>query len=65
MLITLYFNDVVSIFLTYHYIGVFGKNAAEDSTLSPFIGSWMSTFIIAPFAIYLTKLVSTDRGFDW
>ena len=54
----------IIIFLTYHYIGVFGKNAAEDSTLSPFIGSWMSTFIIAPFAIYLTKLVSTDRGFS-
>ena len=24
--------------------------------LSPFIGSWISTFIIAPFAIYLTNV---------
>ena len=54
----------ITIFLTYHYIGVFGKNAAEDSTLSPFIGSWISTIVIAPFAIYLTKIVSTDRGFS-
>ena len=53
----------IIIFLTYHYIGVFGKNAAEDNTISPFLGSWISTFIIAPFAIYLTKVVSTDRGF--
>jgi len=51
----------IVIFLTYHYIGVFGKNAAEDSSISPFIGSWISTFTIAPFAIYLTILVSTDR----
>ena len=51
----------IIIFLTYHYIGVFGKNAAEDNSISPFIGSWISTFIIAPFAIYLTMLVSTDR----
>ena len=51
----------IIIFLTYHYIGVFGKNAAEDNSISPFIGSWVSTFAIAPFAIYLTILVSTDR----
>ena len=51
----------IVIFLTYHYIGVFGKNAAEDNSISPFIGSWISTFTIAPFAIYLTMLVSTDR----
>ena len=51
----------IVIFLTYHYIGVFGRNAAEDSSISPFIGSWISTFTIAPFAIYLTMLVSTDR----
>ena len=51
----------IVIFLTYHYIGVFGKNAAEDNSISPFLGSWISTFVIAPFAIYLTMLVSTDR----
>ncbi len=55
----------IIIFLTYHYIGVFGKNAAEDSSISPFLGSWISTFIIAPFAIYLTKIVSADSGFNF
>ena len=29
----------IIIFLTYHYIGVFGKNDAEDNSISPFIGS--------------------------
>ena len=51
----------IIIFLTYHYIGVFGKNAAEDNSISPFVGSWISTLVIAPFAVYLTMLVSTDR----
>ena len=55
----------IIIFLTYHYIGVFGKNAAEDNSISPFLGSWISTFIIAPFAIYLTRIVSADRGFNF
>jgi lipopolysaccharide export system permease protein len=55
----------IVIFLSYHYIGVFGKNAAEDNSISPFLGSWISTFVIAPFAIYLTKIVSTDRGFNF
>ena len=55
----------ISIFLTYHYIGVFGKNAAEDSTINPYLGSWMSTLVIAPFAIYLTRIISLDRGFNF
>ena len=55
----------ICIFLTYHYIGVFGKNAAEDSTINPYLGSWMSTLVIAPFAIYLTRIISLDRGFKF
>tara|TARA_Y100000816_G_C25537643_1_gene291942 strand:- start:137 stop:463 length:327 start_codon:yes stop_codon:yes gene_type:complete len=55
----------IVIFLTYHYIGVFGKNAAEDNSLSPFLGSWISTIVIAPFALYLTKIVSMDREFNF
>ena len=55
----------ISIFLTYHYIGVFGKNAAEDSTINPYLGSWISTLVIAPFAIYLTRAISLDRGFNF
>ena len=44
-----------------HYIGVFGRNAAEDSSISPFIGSWLSTIILFPFAFYLTRIVSMDK----
>ena len=52
----------ILIFLTYHYIGLFGKNAAEDSSISPFVGSWLSLFVIAPFALYLTRRASADKG---
>jgi lipopolysaccharide export system permease protein len=52
----------ILIFLTYHYIGLFGKNAAEDNSLTPFMGSWLSLLIIAPLAIYFTKRASTDKG---
>ncbi len=52
----------VLIFLTYHYIGLFGKNAAEDSTISPLIGSWMSTVIIAFVAYFMLKKATSDRN---
>ena len=52
----------ILIFLTYHYIGLFGKNAAEDSSISPFVGSWLSLFVIAPFSLYLTRRASADKG---
>ena len=53
----------VLIFLTYHYIGLFSTNAAEDNSISPFIASWLSTVILTPFAIILTKRASSDKGF--
>ena len=53
----------VVIFLTFHYIGLFAKNAAEDSSIDPFIGSWISTLIIAPVSIMLTRRASSDKGF--
>lgn len=53
----------VIIFLTYHYIGMFGKNAAEDNSISPDLASWISTFIFGPLAYFLTRRASTDKGF--
>tara|TARA_B100000768_G_scaffold87876_1_gene82528 strand:- start:279 stop:953 length:675 start_codon:yes stop_codon:yes gene_type:complete len=52
----------ILIFLSYHYIGLFGKNAAEDSSISPFVGSWISILIVGIFALYLSKQASSDRG---
>jgi len=52
----------ILIFLTFHYIGLFGKNASEDSSISPFLGSWLSILIFAPIAFYFTKRATIDRG---
>ena len=52
----------VVIFLTFHYVGLFGKNAAEDNSISPFFGSWLSQFIFAPIAFYFAYKASTDQG---
>ena len=50
----------VIIFLAYHFIGVFGKNAAEDNSLNPVFGAWLSTLVLTPFAIFLTQRASSD-----
>ena len=52
----------IIIFLSYHYIGIFAKNAAEDNSISPLIASWVSTIIFSPFAYVLTKRASSDKG---
>ena len=53
----------VMIFLTYHYIGLFSKNAAEDNSISPLFASWVSTIVLAPFAYFLSNRASSDKGF--
>lgn len=58
----------VVIFLAFHFIGIFAKNSAEDNTITPFVASWLSTFILLPLGIYLTHRATTDQGIfdaDW
>lgn len=56
----------ILLFLTYHFIGIFAKNSAEDGTMSPFIASWLSTGIMLPLSIWLTYRATTDQGiFDF
>ncbi|MCK8520740.1 LptF/LptG family permease [Aquimarina sp. D1M17] len=52
----------VVLFLTYHFIGIFAKNSAEEGGIPPVIGSWLSTFIIFPLSIFLTHRATTDQG---
>lgn len=56
----------ILLFLTYHFIGIFAKNSAEDGTLPPFVASWLSTAIMLPIGIWLTYRATTDQGImDW
>nr|WP_310994385.1 LptF/LptG family permease [Aequorivita sp. S2608] len=56
----------VLLFLTYHFIGIFAKNSAEDGTMHPFIATWLSTAIMFPLSVWLTYRATTDQGiFDF
>lgn len=52
----------IVLFLTYHFIGIFAKNSAEDGTMHPFIASWLSSAIMLPLGIWLTYRATTDQG---
>ena len=52
----------ISFFLTYHFIGIFAKNSAEDDSLNPYIATWLSTIIMLPISIYLSSRATKDRG---
>ena len=51
----------IVLFLTYHFIGIFAKNSAEDSSLNPITATWISTLIMLPLSIYLTNRATKDR----
>ena len=52
----------IILFLTYHFIGIFAKNSAEDSSIDPILASWISTIIMLPLSIYLTNRATKDRA---
>lgn len=51
----------IVLFLTYHFIGIFAKNSAEDGSLNPILSSWLSTLIMLPLSVYLTDRATKDR----
>ncbi|TBX70142.1 YjgP/YjgQ family permease [Flavobacterium silvisoli] len=59
----------ILIFITFHFINTFGKKVAQENGITPFLGCWMSTMILLPLAILLTKRATEDKGvsinFDW
>ncbi len=52
----------VLIFISFHFINTFGKRISQEDGLSPFLGAWMSSFILAPLAIFLTYRATNDIG---
>ena len=51
----------ILLFLTYHFIGIFAKNSSMDDSLNPIIATWLSTAIMLPLSIYLTRRATKDR----
>jgi lipopolysaccharide export system permease protein len=52
----------VAIFIAFNFINTFGKRISQEDGMSPFMGSWMSTFILLPLAILLTYRATNDIG---
>lgn len=52
----------ILIFITFHFINTFGKKVAQEDGITPFLGCWLSSFILTPFAIFLTKKATDDKG---
>ena len=52
----------ILLFLCYHFLGIFSKNLAEDSSINPILASWLSTLIMLPISIYLTYRVTNDHS---
>jgi len=52
----------IILFLTYHFIGIFAKNSAEDNSIDPILASWLSTLIMLPLSYYLTSRATKDRA---
>lgn len=52
----------IILFLTYWFVGMFAENSAETGAIHSFIGAWLSTIIMLPLGIILTKNATSDKG---
>lgn len=52
----------IAIYVVYFFTNSFGKNLAEESSVSAIVGSWIAVLALLPFAILLTIRASKDKG---
>ena len=52
----------IAIYVTYFFSNTFGKNLAEESSITSFLGSWIAAIIMIPIAILLTRRATRDKG---
>lgn len=55
----------IAFYLLYYVINIIGKRLAEEQSISPLIGMWLSSILLIPVAIYLTRLAILDRRVNW
>lgn len=59
----------VIIFIVFHFINTFGRKAASENGIPPYLGAWMSSFVLSPLAVFLTYRATNDMNvtisFDW
>jgi lipopolysaccharide export system permease protein len=52
----------IAIYVTYFFGNTFGKNLAEESSISAFLGSWIAAIVMVPLGILLTVRAKKDKG---
>ena len=52
----------ISIYVIYFFANTFGRNLAEESTITALLGSWISAILMIPIAILLTRRATRDKG---
>ena len=52
----------IAVYVIYFFANTFGKNLAEESSISSLLGSWISAIIMIPIAILLTNRATKDKG---
>lgn len=52
----------VIFFVIYYIISSSGEKMAKEGTWEAFYGTWLSAFVLAPVAIYLTYKATNDSG---
>ncbi len=52
----------IAIYVIYFFANTFGKNLAEESSVSPLVGSWIAAFIMIPIGVLLTRRATKDKG---
>lgn len=52
----------ITIFVIYFFISQLGKNLSEESAVTTLFGSWLSTLILLPFGILLTRRATKGMG---
>lgn len=52
----------IAIYVVYFFSNTFGRNLAEESSVSAVVGSWVAAIIMTPLAIILTVRAARDKG---
>ena len=52
----------ISIYVLYFFTNTFGRNLAEESSITAFLGSWVSAILMVPIAFLLTRRATKDMG---
>lgn len=52
----------IVLFVIYHFVGIFAENSSEEGGMAPWLAAWLSSLIMFPLGVLLTKRATQDKG---